>query len=615
MDFDYSYINKINSPDDLKRICFDNPQTINTISTELRRLIIEVVTQNGGHLASSLGVVEITLALHLMFNAPKDTIIFDVGHQCYAHKILTGRYEQFYTLRQANGISGFPKREESIYDAFNTGHSSTSVSAALGVARAKIINGDKSHTGAVIGDGSITGGMSFEALNDVGQSKIPIIVILNDNEMAISGTVGALGAYLSKLRTSHCYISFKQNTVNFINNIPLIGKSVFRFAERLKNKIKFFLIPDVMFESMGLAYIGPIDGHDIKALEKAFTIAKKSERPIIIHAVTKKGKGYLPAETDSEKYHGISGKTARKKALTNSKIVGETLIELANKDKSIVAVTAAMPTGTGLSKFGELFPERFFDVGIAEQHAVTMAAGMATQGIKPIVAVYSTFLQRAYDQILHDVCLQRLPVVFGIDRAGLVGDDGETHQGVYDIAYLLTMPSLVIASPSTTSELREMISLCFTLNCPCAIRYNRGCLPDTNHINPVVFGKWEIISALCDVNIVATGRMVQTAVNLSEKYHIGVVNARFISPMDFDTLLELKKKSKVVITLEDGIVTGGFGAKIAQFYSRDNIKVYNKVVISIPIHQGTVEQQDKLCGLDYETLALWIEKLLKINFR
>lgn len=607
-----NYLDRINSPEDLRRICESDPDAVYKIAEELRSYIIEVVTLNGGHLASNLGVIEITLALHLIFKSPMDTIVFDVGHQSYAHKILTGRRDEFITLRKKDGISGFPKRSESEHDAFNAGHSSTSISAALGIARAKKLKGDISHTIAVIGDGSITGGMAFEALNDVGQSELPLIVLLNDNEMAISNTVGALGTHLSKLRTSRKYLNFKRSTSSFLKKIPLVGDKLSLFLEKLKNKIKYFIIPDVIFESMGLTYIGPIDGHDIKALQKAFLIAERSERPVLIHSVTVKGKGYPPAETDAEKYHGISGRKAAKSANSNSKIIGETLCSLAREDGSIAAVTAAMLSGTGLMPFSKEFPDRFFDVGIAEQHAVTMAAGAATKGLKPFVAIYSTFLQRAYDQILHDVCLQKLPVVFGVDRAGLVGDDGETHQGVYDIAYLLTMPNMTIMSPATTDELKAMTELAFKINRPVAIRYNRGCLPERETKVKVVFGRWEIINPVSEITVVATGRLVETARKVADKFYIGLVNARFINPIDYSVMGEIKNKARIVITLEDGIASAGFGVKITQKLSEDNIAVYNMGVPHRPIPQGSIKEQDEMCCISEESL---IKRLKELNAR
>lgn len=607
-----NYLDRIDSPEDLKKICASDPDAVYKIADELRSYIIEVVTLNGGHLASNLGVIEITLAMHLIFKSPMDTIVFDVGHQSYAHKILTGRRDEFATLRKKDGISGFPKRSESEHDAFNTGHSSTSISAALGIARAKKLKGDESHTIAVIGDGSITGGMAFEALNDVGQSELPLIVLLNDNEMAISNTVGALGTHLSKLRTSRKYLKFKRSTSSFLKKIPLVGDKLSLSLEKLKNRIKYFIIPDVIFESMGLAYIGPIDGHDIKALQKAFLIAERSERPVLIHAVTVKGKGYPPAETDAEKYHGISGRKAAKSSGSNSKTVGETLCLLAREDEGIVAVTAAMLSGTGLLPFSKEFPDRFFDVGIAEQHAVTMAAGAATKGLRPFVAIYSTFLQRAYDQILHDVCLQRLPVVFGIDRAGLVGDDGETHQGVYDIAYLLTMPNMTIMSPSTTDELKTMTELAFRINRPVAVRYNRGCLPERETKVKVVFGRWEIMNPVSEITVIATGRLVETARRVAKEFHIGLVNARFINPIDYSVMGEIKNKARIVITLEDGIASAGFGVKIAQKLSEDNIAVYNMGVPHRPIPQGSIREQDEMCGISEGAL---VRRLRELNAR
>lgn len=610
---EFTYLDKINAPSDLQRLYNENPCVIDSIAQELRNYIIEVVIKNGGHLASNLGVIELTLALHLVFDTPRDTIVFDVGHQSYAHKILTGRRDDFVSLRTCNGINGFPKRSESVHDAFNTGHSSTSISAALGIARAKQASGDNSHTIAVIGDGSIAGGMAFEALNDVGQSEIPLIIILNDNEMAISGTVGAVGSHLSRIRASRHYVNLKRKTNAFLNKIPVVGKKLSGFLERTKNKIKYFLLPNVIFDTMGITYIGPIDGHDVKALQRVLSIAKEYHKPVIIHAVTKKGKGYAPAETDAEKYHGVSAAASKKKTTSNSKLVGEALIRLAGTNEKIVAVTAAMPSGTGLILFEQSYPDRFFDVGIAEQHAVTMAAGMASFGLRPYVAIYSTFLQRAYDQILHDVCLQKLPVVFGIDRAGLVGDDGETHQGVYDIAYLLTMPNMCIMSPSSQFELCEMLQLSFELDRPTAIRYNRGLLSDRQSTQPVKFGCWETIRPITSACIIATGRLLDNAIETAEALNIGLLNARFIAPVDLAAMSEIRKNTRVVITLEDGITTSGFGAYISQLLSKDNIKVYNFGVPPHPIAQGSVAQQDEMCGISTAALIKRIRSILNQN--
>ncbi|MBQ9949480.1 MAG: 1-deoxy-D-xylulose-5-phosphate synthase [Clostridia bacterium] len=594
----FHYIDKIKSPDELKRICRDNESAKEAIADELRKYIIDVVTKNGGHLASNLGVIEITLALHLTFCSPRDSIVFDVGHQCYAHKILTGRFSEFETLRKKDGISGFPKRTESEHDAFNTGHSGTSVSAALGIARAKALCGDKSKTVALIGDGSMTSGMVFEALDDVGQSGLPIIIVLNDNSMAISKTVGALGSHLSRMRTSRKYINFKARTNDVLRKVPKVGEPIAKFLEKCKNLVKYIFVPNVIFENMGLTYIGTVDGHDINALTRALQIAGNSERPVIIHAVTRKGKGYPPAENDAEKYHGVSAASgAKKSAVSNSKVVGEKLVQLAKENEKIVAITAAMPSGTGLIPFSETYPERFFDVGIAEQHAVTVAAGMATHGILPFVAVYSTFFQRAYDQILHDVCLQNLPVVLGVDRAGLVGDDGETHHGVYDIAYLLTMPNMCIMSPSCMYELREMLELAFRIKRPVAVRYSRGSLPEREDAKPVVFGRWETLRTPGQITIIATGRMVDICIPVADNLGIGLVNARFINPVDYEAISHICRSAKIVFTVEDGITVSGFGARITQLLSDKDVHVYNLGVPSKPVPHASVAQQDELCGI------------------
>ena len=442
---DYSLLKTIGNPDVLKNL---SNEQIDELCSEIREKIISVVSKNGGHLASNLGVVELTVALHTAFNAPEDKLVFDVGHQSYVHKLLTGRFECFDALRTAGGLSGFPKSEESEYDSFNTGHASTSISAALGMLRAKIQLGEQGFAVAVIGDGSLTGGMAFEALNDAGRSKLPLIVVLNDNNMSIARNVGALSQHLTNIRTSRGYQRFKRRTVNSLESTKL-GKSMYAGIERMKNRIKYFLLPNnILFEALGFTYLGPIDGHDVKSLVKVMNRAKGLNRPVLIHVVTKKGFGYLHAEEKPEKYHGVSsfdvasGETMKKTKDSNSEIFGKEITELARMDKRICAITAAMRSGTGLSIFEREFPDRLYDVGIAEQHAVTMAAGMAKEGMRPVVAIYSSFLQRSYDQIVHDVCLQKLPVVFCVDRAGLVGEDGETHQGAYDIAYMRKAPTM-----------------------------------------------------------------------------------------------------------------------------------------------------------------------------
>ncbi|MGB9680564.1 MAG: 1-deoxy-D-xylulose-5-phosphate synthase, partial [Thermoanaerobacteraceae bacterium] len=514
-------LSKVNSPFELKKI---NKNDLPKLSNEIRQFLIDNVSATGGHLASNLGIVELTIALHYVFNSPVDKIIWDVGHQAYVHKILTGRREQFKNLRKFEGLSGYPKRSESIHDIFGAGHSSTSISAALGIAKARDLNKDNYSVISVIGDGALTGGMAFEALNNAGRAKTDLIVILNHNEMSISENVGSMSLYLSKLRTDPNYNKIKNEIDNLLNVIPPIGKSLHKYLDKLKDSVKQFVVPGMFFEEMGFTYLGPIDGHDTNVLIDVFERAKNLKGPILIHVITKKGYGYKYSEKYPEKFHSASkfnidnGQFLNEGQNTYSDVVGKTLTEMALKDKKIVAITAAMPEGTGLNYFAKLIPERFFDVGIAEQHATTFAAGMAVNGYRPYFAVYSTFLQRAYDQLIHDVSIQNLPVVFAIDRAGIVGEDGETHQGVFDISFLRAIPNISIMSPKDANELVEMIKLSRTLDFPVAIRYPRGKAEefDVNRECNIVFGKSEILKEGLEISIFAFGRMVPIALNVAE---------------------------------------------------------------------------------------------------
>ncbi len=575
----YKILDSINSPADLKKLSY---QELEVLSKELRDYVIKVVSENGGHLASNLGVVELTLALHRVFDTPGDKIVWDVGHQSYIHKIITGRRESFKTLRKINGISGFPKREESVYDSFETGHSSTSISAALGMAKARDLAGENYSVAAVIGDGALTGGMAFEALNHAGDFPTNLIVILNDNEMSISHNIGGLSNYLSKIRTEPAYFKMKGKIEAILNRIPVIGGSMFRGAERLRDWMKYLLVPGVIFEELGFKYFGPINGHDIRKLEDVIKRAKSyNGYPVLIHVVTTKGKGYSIAENKPDIYHGISpffiengelkSKNSRK---TYSEIFGDTMLKLADKDNKIVAVSAAMAEGTGLSAFASEYKDRFFDVGIAEQHAVTFCAGLASEGFRPVFAVYSTFLQRAYDQIIHDVCMQKLNVVFAIDRAGIVGSDGETHQGVFDITYLRHIPNIRIMSPKDGNELSEMLKMALSLEGPTAIRYPRGKAKkfEFAHV-PLELGKSEVLTEGEDGVIISEGNMVSIALEVCEKLkkagrNFTLVNARFIKPLDEELLVGLSKKHKLIYTLEDNVVSGGFGSSILELLSR-----------------------------------------------
>ncbi len=600
---DLKILNKIESPKDIRSL---SAAELDSLAEEIRRYLVTTVSRTGGHLASNLGVVEMTIALHRVFDFETDRLVFDVGHQSYVHKLLTGRAKDFPTLRSRGGVSGFPKTNESIYDAFNTGHSSTSISAAIGMMRADKMNGVKRSVVALIGDGALTGGMAYEALDDVGQQKLPLIVVLNDNEMSISGNVGGMSRHLAKMRSARGYRSFKKGFSMALKHIPLIGNWLSDRFEHLKNRIKYFILPNVLFEELGFTYLGPIDGHDIDALTAVFKYARSMDKPVVIHALTHKGKGYAPAEKNPEKFHGIgkfdeqTGET--KASFGNSAVFAEELCSIARDNPKVAAITAAMASGTGLDAFKREFPDRFFDVGIAEQHAVTMAAGMAIAGTVPVFCVYSSFLQRGFDQLLHDVCLQDLKVVFGIDRAGLVGADGETHHGIYDISYLNTLPNMKVLSPSSVQELRACLDWAVNENdSPCAIRYNRGKLPEREMSGEIP--SWECIKPFRSVCVAATGRLVSTAIAACEDLNVGLYNARSLRPMD-EAALEKISHAHYVITVEDGVVNDGFGTQVAAYLA--GIGAGTKVVsIGVPnriIEQGSVAEQDEECGLSVQGL-------------
>ena len=551
----YPVLDKVNSLEDFKKL---KEGELPVLAAQMRQYMIENIARCGGHLASSLGAVELTIAMHRVFDSPVDKIIFDVGHQAYAHKIITGRREAFCMLRQENGLSGFPKREESVHDHFNTGHASTAISAALGIARAMKLRGEPGVSVALVGDGALTGGLAFEGLNDAGQADVPLIVILNDNEMSISPNVGALHHMLVNMRSSEWYVRLKRKLVRALDT-GIFGRWLSRHMENFKNRIKSFLMPKRLFEDMGFLYLGPIDGHNIDELTRMFRRAKELQVPVLVHCVTQKGKGYAFSERNPEKFHGVAPfsidtgdiESALKKS--NSSVFGDAMLALAQKDPNIVAISAAMPIGTGLTEFAGRFPERFFDVGIAEEHALTMAAGMAAGGVKPVVAIYSTFLQRGYDQILHDICLQKLPVVLAVDRAGLVGDDGETHQGVYDMAFLSTMPNMTIYSPATQQELVHMLELAISRGEPAAVRYPRGSLMQAVSAQPVEKGVWEILEPIAEKTVIATGAMVAVAIPVCRKLGAGLVNARTIQPMDGAMLDLIKQTAKKVVVMEEGV--------------------------------------------------------------
>ena len=595
-------LDKLYTPEDFRRL---PDSELVPLAEELRGEILDTVSHNGGHLASSLGAVEIILALHRVFETPKDKIVFDVGHQAYAHKILTGRRGEFCTLRRKDGISGFPKREESEHDAFNTGHATTSISAALGMARAMRLKGEDGTAVAVIGDGALAGGMAFEALNDAGEAKVPLVIVLNDNDMSIAKNVGQLHRQLQNMRVSSWYVRLKRRIVRMLDS-GVVGRFMTDKMFELKGRIKNMLLPHMLFEEMGFLYLGPIDGHDIEKLTYMFRRAKELRLPVIVHCITKKGRGYAYSEEDPVKFHGISafcadtGLVDKVVNKTNSAVFCDMLLNLAARDERICAITAAMPDGTGLTQFREQYPNRFFDVGICEEHAVTMAAGMATQGMRPVVAIYSTFLQRAFDQVLHDVCLMNLPVVLCVDRAGLVGDDGETHQGVFDLAYLTILPNMTVYSPATQQELVRMLSDAIRRGKPAAIRYSRGSLMQMVSEVPIAPGKWELLRPLSDCVVIATGTAVQTAWRATEKTGVGLINARTLKPLDTAMLAEVARTAKRVIVMEEGVDC--LGRLVAEELSGSAIPIERICVPDEPIRQASIAEQREYCGLTEEHL-------------
>lgn len=615
-------IEKINSPEDVKKL---NLQEKKQLAEEIRKYILEVVSENGGHLASNLGVVELTIALHSVFDVPKDKIVWDVGHQTYIHKIITGRKEQLKTLRKLNGIAGFPKTNESESDCFNTGHSSTSISAALGMARARDLKRENNSVLAVIGDGALTGGMALEALNDAGYSQSKLTVILNDNEMSISKNIGGLNMLLSKLRTKKTYTKSNVSIKKVLNKIPLIGKPTVKIVRRIKRGIKQLIIPKMFFEDIGFRYLGPVDGNDIEQLENLLKISKQLEGPVIIHVLTKKGKGYEIAEKNPDKFHATgpfdieTGKPKKEKKADYSKIMGETLIELAQKNEKIVAITASMKDGTGLGEFAKKFPKRFFDIGIAEQHALGLAAGMAKEGMIPVVPIYSSFYQRCYDQVIHDIAIQKLPVIMCVDRAGIVGADGETHQGTLDMAFFRLVPNLVILAPKDFKELKEMLTFAVTLNKPVVIRYPRGG-EDSYKIEKqekIELGKAEILKEGTDLSIIAIGKMVARAMKLADKLEkegiqAEVINARFLKPIDKETMKKSIEKTKNVVTIEDGTVINGLATAIEEIILEEKLENVTIQKYAYPdefIKHGGVEELEKIYGLDEEEILEKIRSL------
>ncbi|MBE5937529.1 MAG: 1-deoxy-D-xylulose-5-phosphate synthase [Lachnospiraceae bacterium] len=610
------FLETINKENDIKKI---RKEDYDKLAEEIREFLIEKISMCGGHLASNLGVVELTMALHLSLDLPNDKIVWDVGHQSYTHKILTGRKDEFNKLRAYGGVSGFPKRRESECDAFDTGHSSTSVSAALGIVTGYGLSGNDGTVVAVIGDGALTGGMAFEALNNASNINRNFIIVLNDNHMSISENVGGLSSYLTGIRTDEKYNDIKAGVVKSLNSIPVVGEKLVSNIRKTKDSIKQLVVPGMLFENMGIVYLGPVDGHNITQMVKVFREAKSLDKAVLIHVITKKGKGYKPAEKHPSRFHGtgpFDKETGRsivpKTKESYTDVFSNAIVEAAGKHDNIVAVSAAMPDGTGLTSFSKEFPERFFDVGIAEQHAVTFAAGLAVSGYRPFVAIYSSFLQRAYDQILHDVCIQDLPIVFAIDRAGLVGGDGETHQGIFDISYLRTIPNMSICAPKNKWELEDMISYASYSSGPIAIRYPRDVAWTglEEYREPIKYGKAEVIYDEKDILLFAEGNMVKSACKvrdvLKERgYFVSLVNARFIKPFDEELICEMSRRHSLIVTLEDNVLNGGFGEGVTRFVE-NNCKESDVLNIGVPniyVEHGSLKDIRKESHLDTETIV------------
>ena len=610
-------LEKINQPNDIKSL---SEEELQTLTQEIREFLINKIAVTGGHLASNLGVVELTMALHRVLDLPKDKIIWDVGHQSYTHKLLTGRRDGFDGLRKYGGMSGFPKRAESDCDSFDTGHSSTSVSAGLGYAHAREILKEDYKVVSVIGDGALTGGMAFEALNNAARLKSNFIVVLNDNNMSISENVGGMSAYLAGFRTADAYRDLKNNVMNSLNKIPVYGDRLVKRIRKTKSGIKQFLIPGMLFEEMGIMYLGPVDGSDRAGIEKLLKEAMNVDGPVLVHVLTHKGAGYEPAERHPARFHGTepfdieTGIPLKPRVTANYTDIFSTVMrKLGDRDEKVVAVTAAMSDGTGLKRFRNMFPDRFFDVGIAEEHAVTFAAGLAAAGMKPIFAVYSSFLQRAYDQILHDVCIQNLPVVFAIDRAGLVGSDGETHQGIFDISYLSTIPNMTIMAPKNKWELSDMIKFSVDYSGPIAVRYPRGTAYDglEEFREPVVYGKSEWIYKESEIVLFALGSMVKTAETVRDTlkqqgYACSLINARFAKPLDEAILEEVTKEHKLIVTMEENVINGGMGEHVTEYYYQQDVQPIKVLNIAIPdayVEHGNVDILRKEVGIDAETIT------------
>lgn len=613
-------LEKIKSSEDVKKL---SKQEKIELAEEIRKYILEVVSENGGHLASNLGVVELTIALHSVFDMSKDKIIWDVGHQSYIHKILTGRKEQLKTLRKLDGIAGFPKTNECEADCFNTGHSSTSISAALGMARARDIKKENNSVIAVIGDGALTGGMAFEALNDAGCNKTKLTVILNDNEMSISKNTGGLSMMLSKIRTRKSYTKPNISAKKVILKIPVVGKPVVKIVQKFKGSIKQLVIPKMFLEDIGFRYLGPVDGHNEAELERMLNITKQLDGPVLLHVITKKGKGYKIAEENPDKFHATgpfeidTGKSKKEKSKDYSKVLGDKLVELAQNDDKIVAITAAMKDGTGLTEFANKFPDRFFDVGIAEQHALCMAAGMAKEGMKPVVPIYSSFYQRGYDQVIHDIAIQKLPVVMCVDRAGIVGADGETHQGLLDMAFFRIVPNLTIMAPKDFVEFENMIEFAIKLEKPVVIRYPRGGEDKYkfNKEEKIELGKAETLTYGKNATIIAIGKTVSKAVKIAEKLEkVEVINVRFLKPLDVEKIKESIAKTKNVIVIEDGTSVGGLTTAIKELIVDENLKNIKFKSFAYPdkfIEHGSVEELEKRYNVDENAIKRYVELQIK----
>ena len=621
-------LEKVNDTKDLKKLTIKEKEEL---AKDIRKYIIEVVSKNGGHLASNLGVVELTLALESVFDVNKDKIVWDVGHQTYIHKILNGRKDALQNIRKINGIAGFPKTKESETDCFNTGHSSTSISAAMGMAKARDIKKEKNSVIAVIGDGALTGGMALEALNHIGSSRTNVIVVLNDNEMSISKNIGGINMLLSKLRARKLYTVSNKSGKRILEKIPVVGKFLIKFVRRIKQGIKQLIIPKMFFEDIGFKYLGPIDGHNIEDMELIFKRAKELDEPVLIHVLTKKGKGYKPAEEEPDKFHATSpfeietGKPKKQKGKDYSKVFGDKLVKIAEKNKNVVAITASMKDGTGLTEFAKKYPDRFFDVGIAEQHALTFAAGLAKEGMIPFVPIYSSFYQRAYDQVIHDICIQNLPVIMCVDRAGIVGADGETHQGILDLSFFKVIPNITIMAPKDFKELEDMMNFAVTLNKPVVIRYPRGGEAKEKFITHTLiqYKKCEFLTLGNDVTIVAIGNQVSKAMNICRKLkkikiNAEVINARFLKPFDKHPIIKSIGKTRFVVTLEDNTLVGGLGAEVKEIIAEKHISdvtIKNFGYPDVFVEHGMPQELEEKYRIDEKSIFNYIKRELEYKKR